>query len=212
MSIVNKTYNLRKLFYFMHRKRRLRFNLTTLPHFPEANCLVTTLNNHITLISIYRSPSNRDTSIFILSLTSLLNSIKTKHIFIVGDINIDIKTNNSDSRASTYLDLMSSFGQLPVHTLATRLDNCLDHVFARTNYTSTALIENSLTDHDTVLLSLEVKKAPSLAGPTYITKYNFINIQNEIKDHDFRSIINSKNTDEAVERFVNELKTIINTN
>lgn len=184
------------------------------PQFFDANCLVTTLNKHnLTLISIYRSPSKRDISIFLQSLRTLLNTIKTKNIIIVGDINIDIKVNSLDPRASNYLDLMSSFGLLPVHTLATRVGNCLDHVFVKTTFPSTALIiENSLTDHNTIFLSIELKNSLSLSGPTYVTKHDFVEIQNEIKNHDFGDILNSKNPNEAALSLVNKVNTIIDKN
>lgn len=42
------------------------------PNFPEANCLVSTIQNKITLISIYRSPVFKNTDTFINALHKLL--------------------------------------------------------------------------------------------------------------------------------------------
>lgn len=78
-------------------------------------------------MGIYRSPSNRITSIFIDSLCTHIETLNTTNsIVIAGDININIAP-KQDERPQDYqnhiqyLNKLSSLGILAGHTLPTRV-------------------------------------------------------------------------------------------
>lgn len=120
----------------------------------DCNCLVLDLDNKITVISIYRSPSVKNLSCFLNSLEKLLNTIKSSSIILTGDINIDtLVTNTPDS--SDYLELLASYGLIQGVTRVTRplSKTCLDHCLVKCNFSwETAVFEETnITDHSPTL-------------------------------------------------------------
>ena len=125
----------------------------------EVNCLVTTINNDLAVVTMYRPPAFKNLDRFLKSLDQILSSIKQyKNIVLMGDLNINIKLEQLNPKLTEYLNLLASHGLLTTHTLPTRESNCLDHCFVKTKLKPLTIVCNStLTDHSSVMLSLPLK-------------------------------------------------------
>ena len=116
------------------------------------------------ILGIYRSPSHLDACNFTDSLDEHLNSMSNyKNIYILGDINIDIITTPKETSQERrnrlhYLNVLSTHGLLPGHTLSTRDDSCLDHVFLKIdnihNAASVSVLNTTVTDHNLLILNI----------------------------------------------------------
>ena len=141
----------------------------------QASCLQVNILNY-TILCIYRSPSNVNTDNFINSLSIHLDSLKSqKNIIIAGDININIKCKDSDlpyelAKRTNYLNMLAQYGILPGHTLPTRDENCLDHFMIKINTQNIsayiAILNTSITDHYTTLLTLSKTKTKHIINKT----------------------------------------------
>lgn len=129
----------------------------------QASCLQIDIFNHI-ILGVYRSPSNANTDRFTESLRKHLNTIKTcKNIVLTGDININLiqkynETSLDHKNRHNYLNMLSTFGLLPGHMIATRENSCLDHFMLKLHKKMTianiAVLNTTVTDHLMVLCSL----------------------------------------------------------
>lgn len=181
------------------------------PDIEEANCLVSIINDNIAIISIYRSPSYQSVIKFMNSLDTLLKSHnKYKHLILTGDININIAQNCCEERSTMYLELAASHGLLPAHTTPTRENSCLDHVVMRSrNESKTLIINNSVTDHSTICLCLDMKQTFSYVAST--SKINYQGIEHDLSNTNFELVLQETNCDKATNTFVNTvLQTIEN--
>ena len=116
------------------------------------------LKNHpnIVAVCLYRPP-DVNMKVFLDNLSSFLNKLKNKKVFMCGDFNIDLLKSESDYDTGKFLDLMLSFGQYPLIRLPTRIQEtsctAIDNIF--TNITESEVISNILiddvTDHLPVL-------------------------------------------------------------
>ncbi|KAL4703558.1 hypothetical protein ACJJTC_000195 [Scirpophaga incertulas] len=132
-----------------------------------------------------------------------------RHTILIGDINIDIKENNSDPRSLCYLNLMASHGMLPSHLIPTRLNNCLDHVLVKTHYQVTTLvIESPITDHYPILMNLDF--TPKRRSNKHIsTKLNLEAIKHDIENTDLSALLLLNDVNEVTNQFINILMSII---
>lgn len=156
----------------------------------------------IDIVAIYRPPSFQNIDKFLMALDSILGELSDfSSVAIVGDINIDIKSDSSE-HAPEYLNLTASHGLLPAHTLPTRNLNCLDHVILRTRLSArTLVIENSLTDHFTVLLSLKLKNQVRRCSQFSIPKINFTNVSTALANRNFLEHIRTYSVYEKPRQF-----------
>lgn len=182
------------------------------PFFLDANCLVCKLDNNLAVVALYRSPSYNNIDNFINSLNRILQTLSSfKHIVIIGDNNIDIKNDNNDPHSDHYLNLTASHGFLPAHLLPTRLNNCLDHVFIKTNLKATTIVLDSpITDHFPVLLNLSLvplKQQHAGVG----TKLNLRAATCAVETSDFSTIFSFNDANRATEHFLGILSNIIST-
>lgn len=183
------------------------------PSFSDANCLVITKEKRLAIVSIYRPPSFQNIENFLVALDKVLLSLEGfQSVVVIGDINIDIKTDSIDRHANNYLNLTASHGLLPAHTIPTRKNNCLDHVLLKTKLSSTTLIiQNSLTDHDTVMVSINTKSSAIRAQTSY-NKINYGAVTSQLKNTDFSPVLNLNDCNAAAEMLVNQVSAIIKTN
>lgn len=158
------------------------------PKIKDASCIITIIQNYIIIIAIYRSPSFHNIIPFLNSLNEILVSFNNhKNVIITGDLNLNI-ADPSDSRAAEYLELIAMHGILPAYTLPTRGNSCLDHFMLRTSFScQTLIIENSLTDHLTILLCMDTKQTNTKYSKT-ITQINYPEIHSAMKSADFSKI------------------------
>lgn len=176
------------------------------PHFSGANCIIIKIGDHTAIVAIYRPPSFRSIELFLHSLENSLLELKGfKNIIVIGDVNIDIKTNSSDTRSIDYLNLTAEHGFLPAHTLATRDGNCIDHVLLKSKAPAlTFVLDTVLTDHFPVLICLSstplnIKFASSLKRTDYHKSIAFL------KNCDLSSILKMTDANHAANLFVNIL-------
>nr|CAH7764838.1 unnamed protein product [Callosobruchus chinensis] len=73
-------------------------------------CAAEISNRNCSLLTIYRSPNSDDVEIFFDCLTSVIERLLSKHkqLIIVGDFNINIRSNTDN--ASRLRNILSIFG------------------------------------------------------------------------------------------------------
>jgi hypothetical protein len=132
-------------------------------HLTHASCLQISVSPDITILGIYRSPSNTKADDFIDSLNRYLNFISlNNNIIITGDININLIHNQNElsherSNRLGYLNMLAMHALQPGHLLPTRGKSCLDHFILKinpTNKTTIAVLNTTITDHQMIFLKL----------------------------------------------------------
>ncbi|KAG7313027.1 hypothetical protein JYU34_000107 [Plutella xylostella] len=186
----------------------------------QASCLQVELKN-MTVLGIYRSPSNKNADLFINSLSSQLDTIKSnKNIIITGDININIipkqveDTYERNNRIN-YLDILSVHGLLPGHQIPTREKNCLDHFMLKIDNTAfsakIAVLNTTITDHAMIFLNLSNCKPPICNTKTK-TVLNFPEALNTLKNQNIGNLLFSDNPNFIVEQLINKINISVNDN
>lgn len=170
---------------------------------------------------IYRSPSNTNIDRFLDSLSTQLNMKPSQgNTIIAGDININIKTRETESfqdhkNRVSYLSMLSLFGILPGHTLATREQNCLDHFMLNINKkkfsASIAILHSTITDHYTTFLSLTKLKNNYTANKT-TTTLNYKQALKDLQEKKLSELLFCDNPDLLIISFIHTLTSIINDN
>lgn len=184
------------------------------PLFEEANCLIIKIGTETAIVTIYRSPSFKKIDNFLNSLNNIISYLKIfKNIIITGDINIDIKENNTDNRSPFYLNLTSELGFLPAHLFPTRENNCLDHILLKTRCAATAIVLNTtLTDHKAVLLALQTKQGQQPSSNSVYQRLDLEKAVNYLEQVDFSLTYQLNDANEAAENLVNILTDCISHN
>lgn len=183
------------------------------PEFSEANCIVITMKNTLAFIAIYRPPEFKNTNNFIYSLDCVLSTLdKFQSVIIMGDINVNILKDSNDSQVGKYLNMLASHGLLPAHTFPTWGNSCLDQVSLKTRQKSnTLVIRNSVTDHYTSLLSLNLKNTTRTRNK-YFNKINYSGIKEQLQSTDFQPVLKANDCDIAAEMLVKAVTNIIEAN
>lgn len=184
------------------------------PNFNDAICLTIKINSITLIIALYRSPSKRNITPFLISLDKLLLTYKSyTNIIIMGDINIDIKPNNDDTNSHDYLNLLASHGLLTSHTFPTRIANCLDHAMVKSRNPVTSLVLKApLTDHSAVILSLDLATQQNHQNRTItVNKVNYQGILTDLQGTSFDDIMTSRDANWAAERLVSLLSNYLRT-
>lgn len=156
------------------------------PIFQDTNCLIIKVNSDIVILAIYRPPS-QSIDKFLESLDKYLNLLSIfKTIILTGDININIASGKTDIHAHNYLNICSFHGLLPAHNYPTHQSgSCLDHFMIKSNKPTTTLVTNSaLTDHQAVLLTLQLTVHRNNCMRSY-NKINITNLENDIHSINF---------------------------
>ncbi|CAH2102176.1 unnamed protein product [Euphydryas editha] len=131
---------------------------------------------------IYRSPSYNPEN-FISSLDTVLHECSNNiPLLIAGDMNINILHSSDNVKATEYLSLTRDHGLAPAISVPTRNDNCIDHIFVRSNNEAVGIVcSSNVTDHDLVLVGLTFNKKKIKKINRLIIKRNVEAIRNEIK-------------------------------
>ncbi|VVC99827.1 unnamed protein product, partial [Leptidea sinapis] len=115
-----------------------------------ANCLQHDLNNELTLIALYRSPSCANIEIFLDSLDHKFKQVgRSKNIIFMGDTNINI-TGNIHPQANDYLALLAPHNIEVGIDAPTRDNSCIDHCMYRLKNNKAAkfaVLKADITDH-----------------------------------------------------------------
>lgn len=187
----------------------IKYNIIR-PDVIDANCLTITFSNELAIVALYRSPSYKNLNPFFDSLNNVLTSLKSfKSLAVIGDLNINIISGNSNPIVDEYLNLVALHGLLPSHCHPTREGNCLDHVMVRTTLNAKTLILDSfITDHAPILFSCG--KEFELNG-TYFTskKTDVTAIIEEINNYDFSKVYSCTNPNSATEILIDTISNIV---
>lgn len=196
----------------LYVKKNLSFSVEE-PSFQEGNCLIAIQDNNIAIICIYRSPSYHNIDTFLTSLNTVLQKLDTiRNIFLIGDINIDIKKASLNS--DRYLTVAAFHGLFPSHTLTTRedSDSCLDHILIKTNFSSITMIPQvRITDHNPVLISVNLNLDRFYVTTSY-KKLNIQNIKTNLLKINLTPVFAAKDPNYAIEYLTNSITNIISNN
>lgn len=187
-------------------------NCTTYePKILDANSLICCFNK-TAIIAVYRSPSYLDPNNFYASLHEIVTTLESYNsVILIGDINIDIKTGNSDRLAQDYLNLTSTLGLLPAHTIPTRISNCLDHVMLRTKTPATVIvIDTYVTDHLPVVLLLSLRKTAASPTTRKSLRYDYDAIKKALDNFDFNHIFSMLDPNLATDTFISDIHSVLN--
>lgn len=211
----HQTYNLKNQNdgLVIYIKDHLAYTITE-PPFLDSSCLVSTIDNKVAIIALYRPPSNKSAENFLDSLNNVLSNLTHCHsTIVIGDININISPDGNDSQSNQYLNLAASHGLLPAHQLPTRKNNCLDHVLLKTNNKAiTLVLETTITDHSAVLLNLETSNSKPTQRRTTTSHINLSNAICDIECCDFSNIMKIQDPDQATNELINKLSLIVTRN
>ena len=183
------------------------------PDIKDANGLVLSFSDKLAVLAIYRSPSYLNLGPFLESLDKILPSFQSfKSVAIIGDININIIASNTSSSVDEYLNFLASHALLPAHLFPTREGNCIDHVFARSQFLCKTFVLNSLiTDHAPIIFSCSFPSHNMKVCNTY-PRCNIPAIVNDLSNSDFSTILSCTDTDLASEKLINIVSAVVNRN
>lgn len=180
------------------------------PQLVDADGLVVRIGDQCAIVAIYRSPSVLNIDKFMQSLHDALGELKNiKALAVTGDLNVDIKDGSDDPRYSDYLTQMSVHGLLPSHTLPTRGPNCLDHFFLSVgNEVITLVCENTLTDHNPIVVSLKCKIKANVRRKT-ITKTDYGKAVSLLSGYDWAEVLRVSDPEDATCKFLEILSSVL---
>lgn len=177
----------------------------------EGNCLVLTIDNDYTIICSYRPACFKNPSNYLASLSDLLSNIKTKHIVLTGDININIMPDNLNEHSTNYLNLMATYGLRQAVNKPTRERNCLDHFMIKTYHQAQTLVFEKFTDHAPILLYLN--NVPLTKNKIeYQIMTNIPRVNNCLANKNWDFFYGLANVDDAATYLVSTLKNFIEEN
>lgn len=182
----------------------------------NCNCLLVKVGKYDTaILAVYRSPSFINIDPFLKSLDETLKKLSGyKNVALIGDLNIDIISDNPSSSADQYLTLTAYHGLLPAHSLVTRdtSGTCIDHVLLKARIPSvTIVLQSTLTDHKTVILCLKKEQTREYAFLTH-TKINQEGLSMAISKINFDPIYKTNDCNFLMSYVIGELKTALNEN
>lgn len=185
------------------------------PNFREADSLLVDIPNMVTLLAIYRSPSFIKVDNFMVDLECYLEMYSKKQNFIMaGDININLLPKENRHIDTEYLCLNAEYGLLPVITIPTRENACLDHIFIKSTKQKIGVVaKTAVTDHYLTMVGVSLK-SKSNQGKTFreITKVDYDLIKSELSDIDWSPVYLANDVNAAVEFFTQKLTSIVNNN
>lgn len=177
-----------------------------------------TLSSKSILITVVYKPPPIDEVIFIQNLTEYLNSHKKYYDYqiFLGDINIDILTNNNISNA--YLDSLYTFGYISQINEYTRVQqnsaSCIDHIFIKSLFDNVTpfILRTAITDHYSTAIGIASNIELSTTDRSYYmcSKINTKKLQNIMEQEQWNDFYGCTDTDIACNIFINKLKDNIN--
>ncbi|XP_065671890.1 uncharacterized protein LOC136089738 [Hydra vulgaris] len=163
----------------------------------EALCveIINKLANNFIINAIYRTPAG-SLKTFKTYLRTFLNTknILQKHVYVVGDINIDLLNHALNSEAKTFIDILLEYNLIPTINKATRvtkksstlLDNVITNNFHNSRF-KTGIIKTDLTDHFPIFL---ITESVTLNNATHISTV-FMRQINESSICQFKNLLNN---------------------
>lgn len=175
-----------------------------------ASCLVLRHNVEYAVVAVYRSPSNSNIDNFCDSLDSCLLDLRlVDSVAVIGDININIASTNSDLNSGKYLDLLAFHGFSSAHSFPTRNESCLDHVMLRSNkVAATYILDSYITDHAPLVFCLQCN-VKTFSSRTTFTKIDYVSLLQTLSNIDFNCIFNSSDANAAATLLTNMISDTI---
>lgn len=170
----------------------------------------------LTLVALYRPPSE-NVSLFLEELETSLGSFGLEsNICLIGDFNIDTL---SDVKANpcNYLNILSTFGLQCLVDMPTREEHldgkfvrsCIDHVSVRTStaLASAAVVTHKIADHYFIACKLQLPDSCKPSGKSYevITFINNNRFDRLVSNYDWNHFISSATKTDAYGNFVHVL-------
>lgn len=178
------------------------------------------LNMKYLACCIYRSPSFHDTSLFLNSLSNYLQEIKRNnnshntHIALIGDININLLSN--DPHVTEYIDALNFQNFHSLINKPTRVtvntNTCLDHIFVNNVIISEGvIIRSDVTDHDVVMLTIKNSgnRRPENKEKRIKKIIDHEALHNSLLNEQWRLVSNERSIDTAFTKFIEIFKTHI---
>lgn len=157
----------------------------------------------ISIVGIYRACKSAFDTVE-NDLYNLLNNLK-KDAILIGDMNLDILQNNSET--NKYLSCMASMGFEVCNEQPTRVTStsatCIDHVLIRNHsklqhYTMLQVID--ITDHYAITVTIEGKLQHSDENK-YQKYIDYYKLNKTLRSQDWKSVINCETADASMSQF-----------
>ncbi|KAI5640191.1 reverse transcriptase (RNA-dependent DNA polymerase) domain-containing protein [Phthorimaea operculella] len=180
------------------------------PDIEDADCLEIKLDNSLTVLGVYRSPSTSDIENFTTSLSNYVNSNPSTKLVIAGDININILEENNQS--SEYLCLMAELGLRPTIAVPTRGPSCLDHIMVNIKSDAIGLVcKTDATDHFLVMAGIKDSCRP-IHRPKLSSKINFDALIEDVRNFDWSVVTKLEDASMAAKTFRTNLESMVKNN
>ena len=171
---------------------------------------------------IYRPP-NSDMVKFIEEITILINKINklNKHVYLMGDFNVDLLQYNNHSMTSEFIDVMFSTYYIPLinrptrvtDSSATLIDNIYTNCLNNENSIS-GILPTDISDHFPIFhILFDRQKSETITKPVFKRKISFKAIDKFnkcIHESKWDSVLDKENTQTAYCSFVNTFSKIYN--
>ena len=200
-------------------KKELPFKLLDGVNNPDIEIMsaCTKINSRkVVIINVYRPPE-KDIKNGIELLSKYINSIRNQHtnfeILMLGDMNIDINT--LDSNSKSYLHSLINLGLMPLITNITRKthnsETIIDHIFSEKHW-DTGILEWSITDHYAIVIKT-IETLPNLKKDCLkrMTKdANIADFKRSLETNDWMFLYDTLSPYDKTTRFFNEIDRIYN--
>lgn len=200
----------------MYIKKNLNFSSISVK-ISEVNALEVKIKINkqmVNVLGIYRPPSTCPLS-FIDHLSMLLRNKNSEYNILIGDINIDILSENIDY-STEYLNVMSENGFYSLINKYTRVNatskSCIDHIFlkARTEHNDNiyaAVIKSNITDHYPVVTIIKnIGTKPNNVNYKIIHKIDDVKLNNLLKYENWIDLYESIDTENSTKLFIETFK------
>lgn len=202
---------------------RYTYNIVNIGEIRALQLNVTKNEKNFIITAIYRSPSTCPKN-FNIQLLKYMDGIKggDMHI-IVGDINIDILSDND--YIEEYKNIMSAHGFISYINKHTRPQSktCLDHFFIKSSLHNddskirSYIFEYDITDHYPIAVTFEIDKMAdkknNLTSKQKYKKYiNYANLKSDLRQEKWRVVYEENNVDIVTNAFIETLNHYIKKN
>lgn len=151
-------------------------------------------NTQIAITSIYKPPPvNEDEFLEHLEIyLNQTNKLKIADNILIGDININLKSNNDT--VSNYLNIMEEYGFLSLINKSTRVcgssKSCIDHLFYNSKTKNekdivAAVYETFISDHKAIFAFIPLFPKLKIQHDRTITHINYNNLRQDLQKHDW---------------------------
>ena len=171
-------------------------------------------NKHIIVGVVYRSHTPIDN--FIRDIEPIYKKINSekKHVYVMGDFNIDLLKTDTHRPTHDYVELMYSCSMIPTIYKPTRITattaTCIDNILTNNeeDIIQSTIVVNNTTDHMPTILSINLDvSTPKPCGKAFTYKRNHCNVNiNKFKqllsDVKWDEFLDNKNANEDYDKFI----------